>query len=93
MKNLKVETGIHVALPDNLVGILMPVLDIEMLKHKSQKTIIGIQKLCFNFVNASFNKMFIFKESDLLGFLMLINTKEKKYIYYFIEYHYPIFIN
>ena len=40
VKNLKVETGIHVVLPNNPFGILMPVLDIKMLKHKSQKTII-----------------------------------------------------
>ena len=40
VKNLKVETGIHVVLPDNPFEILMPVLDIKMFKHKSQKTII-----------------------------------------------------
>ena len=40
VKNLKVETGIDVVLPNNPFGILMPVLDIKMFKHKSQKTII-----------------------------------------------------
>ena len=67
-QNLKVETVIQIVLPDNLVGILMLLPDIEAFKLKCQKTVIGSQKLCFDIINTSFDKKFIFKKNDLMRF-------------------------
>ena len=77
-QNLMVENGIQTVLPDNLAGMLMPLPDIETLKLKCQKAVVGRQKLCFDFINTSFHNTFIFKKKDLMQILMLINTREKE---------------
>ena len=78
VQNRKVETGIQNVMSDTPVGIPMPLPDIETFKLKCQRTVTGSPKLCFTFINTSFDKTFILKKNVLLGILMLTNTKEKK---------------
>ena len=77
-QNLKAKMGIHIALPERLIGILLPEPKYVEFKLKSQKTAIQSQKFCFDFINTTFDTTIKFSKNELIRILMLIKGKGKE---------------
>ena len=74
--------GIHIVLPERLIGILLPEPKYVEFKLKSQKTAIESQKLCFDFINTTFDTTIKFSKNELIRISMLVKAKEKEIFKY-----------
>ena len=81
-QNLKAKMGIHIVLPERLIGILLPEPKYVEFKLKSQKTAIESQKLCFDFINTTFDTTIKFSKNELIRISMLVKAKEKEIFKY-----------
>lgn len=81
-QNLKAKMGIHIALPERLIGILLPEPKYVEFKLKSQKTAIESQKFCFDFINTTFDTTIKFSKNELIRISMLVKAKEKEIFKY-----------
>lgn len=81
-QNLKAKMGIHIVLPERLIGILLPEPKYVEFKLKSQKTAIESQKFCFDFINTTFDTTIKFSKNELIRISTLVKAKEKEIFKY-----------
>ena len=74
--------GIHIALPERLIRILLPEPKYVEFKLKSQKTAIESQKFCFDFINTTFDTTIKLSKNELIRISMLVKAKEKEIFKY-----------
>ena len=74
--------GILIVLPERLIGILVPEPKYVEFKLKSQKAAIESQKLCFDFINTTFDTTIKFSKNELIRISMLVKAKEKEIFKY-----------
>ena len=81
-QNLKAKMRILIVLPERLIGILVPEPKYVEFKLKSQKAAIESQKLCFDFINTTFDTTIKFSKNELIRISMLVKAKEKEIFKY-----------
>lgn len=81
-QNLKAKMRILIVLPERLIGILLPEPKYVEFKLKSQKAAIESQKLCFDFINTTFDTTIKFSKNELIRISMLVKAKEKEIFKY-----------